>query len=200
VLNDVRDLAAFADFNANGAGLTQSRDWYMAVGVLRAMEDAGNAKAVYWGHNSHVSAAATSWGPAGSLLRGALGCGYRAVASTFGQGSFVAQIPNDPADRLHVTTLPPAHDDSLEAVLAEVRPGAHIAAWNCAPNSDRSTAWLQQPRPMRWVGGLYAPGTALSGSFRPYRVTAAFDAILYFPVVHAEADPGDQPIIPPRRR
>ena len=49
---------------------------------------------------------------------------------------------------------------------------------------------------MRWVGGIYPPDTALSGSYRPYRLTDAFDAILYLPLVRAEADPGGQPRIP----
>jgi erythromycin esterase len=195
-----RELSAFADFNSSGSPLTRSRDLYMAVGVLRALEAAGGAKAAYWGHNSHIAAPTGSTGPTGALLRSALGCGYRAVASTFGKGSFLAQIPNDPKDRLHVTTVPLASEDTVESVLAEVRPGTHLAAWNCGSNADNGASWLQKPQPMRWVGGLYAPATALSGSFRPSRLMDAFDAVVYFPVVRAESDPGDQPVIPARVR
>jgi erythromycin esterase-like protein len=201
LLSYARELAAFADFNSGGAWPSRSRDWYMALGILRALEEGGsNAKAVFWGHNSHVSATARSWGPTGAVLRGALGCGYRSVATTFGEGSFLAQIPNDPADRLQVTTVPAAAEDSIEAALAKIQPGAHIISWECGANSDGGPDWLKEPHMMRWVGGLYAPGTALSGSYRQYELTDAFDAVVYFPVVQAEADPGDRPLIPPRKR
>ncbi|HEX8640443.1 MAG TPA: erythromycin esterase family protein [Allosphingosinicella sp.] len=198
-----RDLAAFADFNSGGGPLHRSRDWHMAAGLMRAVEaDSRRPKTVYWGHNAHVSAAATSWGPTGALLRQALGCGYRAVASTFGEGAFVAQVPNDPADRLQVTALPPAADEqeTIEAVLAAVRPGAHIVSWRCGDEAPAAPRWLETPRPLRWIGGLYDPATPPSGSYRPYRLTAAFDAIIYFPRVTAEAIPADRPVVPPRPR
>lgn len=198
LIDQVRDLAAFADFNAGNGAMMKSRDWYMAVATLRALEP-GQAKGVYWAHNSHISNAATSWGPTGALLRGALGCGYRAIATTFGRGAFLAQIPNDPADRLAVSRVDAASEESLENVLAEVREGTHIASWPCGAKPDRAP-WLAEARPMRWVGGLYAPGTPPSGSYRPYRLTDAFDAIVYIPRVKAEADPGDRPAIPARKR
>ena len=197
-LDYTRELAAFADFNGGSGPLAKSRDWYMASMVLRAIDDAGpGAKGIYWGHNAHVSS--TPAGTAGALLREALGCRYRAIAMTFGQGGFLAQLPNDLTDRLRTTTVAAADEESVESVLAEVRRGAHIASWQCGPKTDRPP-WLADAHRMRWVGGIYAPESAPSASYRPYRLTDAFDAVVYIPNVEAEGDPGDQPVIPARKR
>lgn len=198
LLDQVRDLAAFADFNAGNGPLNKSRDWYMALATLRAIGP-GQAKGVYWAHNSHISTAATSWGPTGALLKEALGCGYRAVATTFGEGAFLAQIPNDAADRLAVSTVAAASEESVENVLAQVRDGVHVASWPCGTKAE-GIDWLTGSRPMRWVGGLYAPGTPPSGAYQPYRLTESFDAVIYVPRVTAEADPGDRIAIPARKR
>jgi erythromycin esterase len=196
-----KDVAAFADFNAGSSATSHSRDWYMALAVVRAIDEAdGHPKAVYWAHNAHISAAQTRWGPTGALLRQTFGCGYRAVATTFGQGGFSAQIPNDPADRLAANTVPAAAEESIEGVLSLVAPGSHMAAWPCGAPDPALAPWLNEARPLRWVGGLYAPSTAPSGSFQPYRLAAAFDAIAYLPSVSAEDIPRDRPLIPPRKR
>ena len=194
----VRDLVQFADFNGAGGPLGRSRDWYMAANLLGAM-DGPAAKAIYWGHNSHVSATATSWGPAGGLLRQALGCSYVAVATTFNRGAFVAQLPNDPEDRLLVSTLPSTAEETIENVLAAIGPGPRLAAWGCG-GAGPLPAWLAEPRPLRWIGGLYAPDSLPGASYRPYRLTEAFDAIVYFPTVAAEDIPGDRPSVPARPR
>lgn len=198
-----QNISAFVDFNAGGGTFGHSRDWYMANAVLRAMNEApARPKTIYWGHNAHVSAAATRWGPTGALLREAFGCGYRAIATTFGGGAFVAQIPNDPQDRIVASRLqaPEQNEERLETVLATIRPGASFSAWRCGAAETELPEWLRAARPMRWIGGLYAPDSAPSASYQPYRITAAFDAIAYFPVVAAEATPPPRPVVPPRRR
>ena len=196
------DLAAFVDFNTGDGAVTHSRDWYMALGIIRAMEQSPSPpKTIYWGHNAHVSAAATRWGPTGALLRQAYGCAYRAVATTFGQGAFIAQIPNDPTDRLAANVLPgPVEEENVETLLASVRPGTHFSAWRCGEPDEARPQWLRAERPMRWVGGLYAPDSPPTASFRPYRLTTAFDAIVFVPSVTAEEIPADRPVVPPRRR
>jgi erythromycin esterase len=197
-LEAARDAAQFADFNAGGGPLGRSRDWYMATNLLAAMGGPGGAvRTIYWAHNAHVSAASTSWGPTGALLRSALGCGYRAVATTFDAGAFIAQVPNDAADRLAETALPAAGEGTIERVLARAEPRPHIAAWRCGGEPDLPS-WLAEPRPLRWIGALYAPDTLPSGAYRPYRLTAAFDAIVYLPRVGAEPIPAERPVVPPR--
>lgn len=195
-----RDLAQFVDFNGDGGAISHSRDWYMAVNVLRALQDEGpSARAVYWAHNAHVAITQASSRTTGSLLRSTLGCDYGALAADFGEGAFVAQIPNDPEDRLAISTVPAGSDESIEAALASLAFDASLVGWSCNTDQNSLPAWLSQPHPMHWVGGLYAPDSLPSSASRPFVLTAAFDGIVYLPRVTAEEIPRDRPIIPARK-
>lgn len=142
-----RILLEFADFNSGGEGatITHSRDWYMANRILRSLDGSAATKAVYWAHYSHVAHPKGSTGSAGALLRDVLGCGYAAIALTFGEGAFVAQIPNDREDRLAVSSLPPAPPGSLEEMLG--RSGQHrkLVTWGCERRAD-TPEWFNIPR------------------------------------------------------
>lgn len=195
-----KDLAEFSDFNSEKAGaLGHSRDWYMAVEVLQAAEgqEGSKRKVVFWAHNAHVAVRNQT---TGAVLRNALGCNYAGVAITFGQGDFVAQIPNDLQDRLAVSTVPMAEGDSIESVLATVQAGPLMASWRCGSARPGLPEWLGKPRPMHWVGGLYAPSTPVSGAFRSFDLLHDFDAIIYLPKVSADEIPLDRPLIPARQR
>ena len=199
-----RQMAEFADLNSGDNRLLgHSRDWYMAARVLGAVQRKGpGTKAVYWAHNAHVGIRGDN--PAGkstgAWLREALGCQYAPLGVTFGQGSFVAQIPNDLTDRLAVSTLPPSPAESIDGVLSAVSPGGSMVAWPCAVDSSGVPGWLRVPHPMHWVGGLYAPGTSPSDAFRPYNILKDFDGIIYLRQVTAEEMPTDRPLIPARKR
>ena len=70
----------------------------------------------------------------------------------------------------------------METALAQAMPSGHLSAWECGgKTTQRLPEWLQVERPSRWINVLYAPDTPASGSYRPYRLTAAFDGIAYFP-------------------
>lgn len=192
-----RTLAAFADYNSDVAG-SRSRDWHMAAAVVRALDEAGpSSRAVYWAHNAHVAARGQA---TGALLRAAVGCRYAAMALTFGAGSFVAEVPNDIDDRLAISTLPPAPDESVESVLAPVASGALLAAWPCGVDAATAPEWLRVPHPMHWVGALWAPASVPSEAFRAFDLLHDFDGVVYFPRVTAEDLPEDRPRIAPRAR
>ena len=199
-----RQIAEFADLNSGvNRLLGHSRDWYMATRVLRAVERKGpGTKTVYWAHNAHVGIRGDN--PAGkstgAWLREALGCQYAPLGITFGQGSFVAQIPNDLTDRLAVSTLPPSPAESIDGVLSAVNPSGSVVAWPCAVDSSGVPGWLRVPHPMHWVGGLFAPGTSPTDAFRPYNILKDFDGIIYLGQVTAEEMPTDRPLIPARKR
>ena len=199
-----RLLAEFADFNSGGnAAINHSRDWYMAVHVLRALQDGASAKAVYWAHNAHVVHRPDSDRTAGGLLRSALGCEYASLAVTFGEGAFVAQIPNDSEDRLAVSTLPPAPDESVESVLRNLNSGGVLAAWNCFAEANSNPPlpeWLTAAHPMHWIGGLYQPDSIPAAAFRSFDLVRDFDGVAYLPRVTAEDIPADRPLIPARTR
>lgn len=200
-----RQLAQMADFNSDGtAAISHWRDWYMAANLVRALDQAGStSKAVFWAHNAHVSnppGRPIERRTAGAYLRDALGCGYGALGLTFGEGSFVAQIPNDLQDRLAVSSLPPSPEESIDGVLSQLHPDGAIVTWNCQVDSLSTPQWLRKPRAMHWVGGLYAPGTAPSDAFRPYDLLRDFDGVVYLRRVTADELPMDRPPIPARRR
>jgi len=134
------------------------------------------------------------------VLRDVLGCGYFAIAATFGQGAFVAQIPNDRQDRLAVSTLPAARVGSIEDLFAKSGDRAQLTTWGCDAQPAETPDWFAIPRKMHWVGGLYAPGTNPAEAFRPFNVVADFDGIVYLPRVRAEDIPSDRPLIPGRKR
>ncbi len=196
-----RNLAQFSDYNGNEAGaINHNRDWYMAINVLRALRQNPGSKAVFWAHNAHVAATSASYQPTGTVLRSALGCGYGALGATFGEGSFIAQVPNDANARLALTKLPVADPESLEAAIGQVGTGGMFIAWPCAVGGLGVPPWLAQPRAMRWVGGLFTPGDAPSTATRPFTLTKDFDGVFYVPGVTAESAPANWPHVLPRPR
>ena len=200
-----RQLAQMADFNSNGtATISHRRDWYMGANLLRALDLAGpTSKAVLWAHNAHVSnppGQPLERRTAGAYLRDALGCGYGAFGLTFGEGAFVAQIPNDLEDRLAVSSLPESPEESIDGVLSKLHPDGAVVAWKCQPDSASTPGWLRQSHAMHWVGALFTPGTAPSQAFRPYDLLRDFDGVVYLRRVTADELPLDRPLIPARRR
>jgi erythromycin esterase len=202
-LEAARTLAEFADFNSAPDTVgARSRDWFMAGRVLRAREGGGApGKTIYWAHNAHVVHPPGSERTTGGLLRQALGCGYAAIALTFDEGAFIAQIPSDPQDRLAASTLPAAPDESIEGVLRPLHPEGTLATWTCPTPANASVPeWLRRAHPMHWVGGLHRPDTAPSAAFREFDLLRDFDGVALLPVVTAEPIPGDRPLVAPRKR
>ncbi len=198
-----RQLVQSADFNAEGRSL-RSRDWYMAANLMRAVDAApAGTRAVFWTHNAHASLAADRAPQArtsGAFLRAALGCDYRALATSFGEGAFVAQRPNDLQDRLEVSSLPPAPPETIDGVMRSVYGAGAVATWACDPRPRDVPPWLQHAQPLHWVGGIFEPGSLPSEAFRPFRLVDDFDGIFYLPKVTADQVFTDRPLIPARRR
>jgi erythromycin esterase len=200
-----RQLAQMADFNSDGrAAISHWRDWYMAANLLRALDRTGPAaKAVFWAHNAHVSnppGRPIERRTSGAYLRDALGCAYGALGVTFGEGAFVAQIPNDTDNRLAISSLPPPPDESIDGVLSKLHPDGAIVTWACGVDSLSTPTWLQSPHLMHWVGGLYTPGSPPSDALRPNDLLRDFDGVVYLRRVTADEMPLDRPRIPSRRR
>jgi erythromycin esterase len=196
-----RQFVQFADFNAEGRSI-RSRDWYMAANLMRALDAApAGTRAVFWAHNAHASLAsgrAPQARTSGAFLREALGCDYRALATSFGEGAFVAQLPNDPRDRLEVSSLPPAPPETIDGVMGSVYGAGAVATWGCDPRPRDVPPWLQRAEPLHWVGGIFEPGSLSSEAFRPFELVNDFDGIFYLPKVTADQLFDDRPIVPAR--
>ncbi|HEX2079382.1 MAG TPA: erythromycin esterase family protein [Longimicrobium sp.] len=195
-----RWLLQFADFNMAGPGNGRSRDWYMAVNLLDALESApAGTRAVFWAHNAHV-AISPERSPrnrtTGGYLREALGCGYRPFATSFGSGGFVAQRAADAGGRLLVASLPMAPEETLDGVMARVHDDAAFSAWPCGVENASVPGWLRDPRPMHWIGGIFDPDAPPTAAFQPFTLVRDFDGIFYLPAVTAEEPPAGWP---PRR-
>jgi erythromycin esterase len=197
-----RQLLQAVDFNSgDDEAISHSRDWYMAVNVLRALEERGpGVRGIFWAHNAHVAHPPGTTRTSGALLRDLLGCGYGALAVTFGEGDFVAQIPNDLEDRLAVSGLPRPPEESVEGVLAQGHPEGALATWDCKVETSSLPGWLQRPQPMHWVGALGKPGSNPSEAFRPVSLIQDFDGVAYLGRVSAEEIFQDRPLVPGRAR
>src|ERR1700741_4188239 len=90
----------------------------MAANILRGTGP--RLRTVYWSHNLHVSHPPSRQGPTaptGKILRDLLGQSYASLSISFLEGGFLAQLPNDPGDRLATFSVPPSPVESLDAVL-----------------------------------------------------------------------------------
>lgn len=193
-------LTEFAAFNSRGdiGAVPRSRDTYMARRVLRALaRDGASEKAVYWAHNAHVVHLKGSTRTAGGVLRQELGSAFVAIATTFGEGRFLAQIPNDAENRLTISGVPMAPSNSVEGMLALVRTGGSVALWRPDLTEAETPVWFQVPRRMHWVGGLYRPDNNPSEAFQAYSLMRDFDGVAYVPRTAAE-DVIPQPRVPAR--
>ena len=186
----VRDLAQFAEFNGGRDGEPQrSRDWTMAANLLRVLQP--GERAVYWGHNAHVAHIPSSpddTARAGAILRKLLGEEYGAVATSFREGGFLAQLPDDPGDRLMTFTLPPSPEESIDAVLDAMSFGDGIVTWTRA-EAAVAPKWLATPRPMHWIGGLFSGAWLPHQWIQPQRLVADFDGVVFLQKVQSEIVP-----------
>jgi hypothetical protein len=121
------------------------------------------------------------------------------LATSFGEGEFVAQLRNDPQDRLGVSSLPPAPPETIDGVMGSVYGTGAVATWACDPRPRDVPPWLQRAQPLHWVGGIFEPGSLSSEAFRPFELVNDFDGIFYLPKVTADEIFSDRPAVPARR-
>lgn len=174
-----RTLAQASEFNAGGP---RSRDVMMAENLIRVLGP--DARAVFWGHNAHVGHPpdergdrAPTGGRFAELTR------YVAIATAFNEGGFLAQLSDDPEDRLQTFSVPPGAEDSIDAVLATL--GDAIATW--PDGGADAPLWLLAPHPMHWIGALYSNEPVPNRSSRDARLLVDYDGVIMFRQVDPEA-------------
>lgn len=121
-------------------------------------------------------------------------------ARRVGEGAFVAQLPNDPRDRLEVSSLPAAPPETIDGVMGSAYGTGAVATWGCDPRPRDVPPWLQHAEPLHWVGGIFEPGSLPSEAFRPFKLLSDFDGIFYVRKVTADQIFSDRPVVPARRR
>jgi hypothetical protein len=75
-----------------------------------------------------------------------------------------------------------------------------LAMWGCLGDATPVPSWLGRPQQMRWVGGLWLPGSNPAEANRPTQLVRDYDGLVYIPRVTADEAPANRPVIPPRRR
>ncbi len=132
------------------------RDRAMADAVLGLAE----RKAVFWGHNGHVSAryVAGRLKAAGGYLRDELGAAYYALGLTFHHGSFQAlhlTVRGLRGPREFAVGLPPRR--SLEHTLAAIGYGDQLVDLRCAADDADLGGWAGRRQRMRSFGSFMLP-------------------------------------------
>jgi hypothetical protein len=84
--------------------------------------------------------------------------------------------------------VPPSPPDSLDAVLDSMGIGDAAVTWP-NPGEEDVSAWLAGPQSIHWIGALYSNESMPHQCWRPHRVTADFDGVIFLRKVHAETVP-----------
>lgn len=132
------------------------RDAKMAENVLRLRDTFSPGRtAVFWGHNSHVGAAAPKGMPpmSGARLAARLGQHYVPVGFAFGSGGLNAFSPRSEGQVVAQAATPLRQPDAVEQVFHAV--GLNAFFLDTARLDNKTRAWLETPHPMRNVGHTY---------------------------------------------
>lgn len=161
----------------SGAGGTRDRimadnvDW-----ILGQIGDEG--RVVLWAHNGHVMHGTGRGVPMmGGVLEQRHGQDHVTVGFLFGAGGFQAIGPSEvtehPRLRPFVVGLDP---QSIEAVFARAEmPQFYVDLRRAQEDAPPVWAWLQEPRPARWVGSMFVPNGASATPMRPVAFAGEFD-------------------------
>ena len=95
-----------------------------------------------------------------------------------------------------MSTLAAPADESFESVLAPL--GNTLVSWPCGTDPTFAPSWLRSAHAMRWVGGLWQPGSLPSAASSPFDLLHDFDGVVFLPIVTAEDIPSPRPVVPPR--
>ena len=146
--------------SAQARSLNLSRDVAMAENVANLLELEGpNSKAVLWAHNGHaVRQSPYRMGDQvlanmGSRLDELFGSQHRVISFAFNQGSFQAQ---EPGRGLVRHSVGPAHDGSLDRMLAETGMPTFLLDLSAVPSDGPVADWLAGRPPTRWIGAVYS--------------------------------------------
>lgn len=147
------------------------RDRALAELALAALDAAGgDARAVLWAHNAHVSRGALSHLQSDELAMGghlgaALGERYYALGFVVGEGEFQALDRDDKGSwGFRRYRIAPAPAGSIEAELAAARDESFLVDLRGAPTSGAISDWLSAPHGYRWAGGYNVPADFFESS------------------------------------
>jgi len=138
-----------------------TRDKSMADNVKWILDQNPTARIVLWAHNGHVSASGEGSGDSmGSYLRRMYGDKMVVFGFAFNQGSFWATEGSykaiEMAKGVHVFTVPPAPDGSLDSTLAATGIPIFAIDLRLLPLDEPVGRWFRSPRKSRSIGAVYS--------------------------------------------
>lgn len=181
------------------------RDTHMFETLQAVMAARGpEAKAVVWAHNSHIgNAAATGMGLRGEINIGQLcreAYGEEAVLIGFGTDRGTVTAASDWGGPTETMEVRPSLPDSWGALMREAGAERFFLDLRGAP--DPLDEALTLPRPERFIGVIYRPGTERVSHYVEAALSRQFDGYVWFeetraveplPAVELEAMPQTYP-------
>ncbi|AYG94953.1 erythromycin esterase family protein [Brevundimonas naejangsanensis] len=139
------------------------------------------AKAVVWAHNSHLGdASATEMGAAGEFNLGQLcreAFDRDCVSIGFGADRGQVAAADDWGGPVRFKQVLPARDDSWERIFRQAGPSRSLTDWR----ADAALAQaLGETRLERAIGVIYRPETERRSHYFDARLSAQFDAYVWF--------------------
>ncbi|WP_265865573.1 erythromycin esterase family protein [Streptomyces sp. SKN60] len=158
------------------------RDRIMAENTVWWQRQTGD-RMVLSAHNAHIGYESTKPDVyprmQGAFLRDALGRDYVAIGAAFGRGSFNAHDARAAGEPVRRFTVGPLGPDSNAHVLDRVSDRPYLLDLRTATPAARD--WLGVARPTLAIGTTYP----WEGDLADIRLAAAYDALVYFPVITA---------------
>jgi erythromycin esterase-like protein len=163
------------------------RDTHMFETLIRLLARRGpQSKAVVWAHNSHIGdASASAMGDRGELSLGQLcrlGYGDQVCAIGFSTAGGTVTAAEQWGGPALTRTINPPRSDSWERIFAEGAPSVSITSWrDDAPLREA----LAGDRLERAIGVVYKPKTERWSHYFNARLSARFDAMIWFETTSA---------------
>ncbi|MGH7026681.1 erythromycin esterase family protein [Brevundimonas sp.] len=158
------------------------RDSHMFETLAYLLQARGQgAKAVVWAHNSHLGdASATAMGAAGEYNLGQLcreAFDRDCVAIGFGTDRGRVAAADDWGGAVRFKQVLPSRRDSWEHIFQQAGLGRSLTDWSADPGLAEA---LAEVRLERAIGVIYRPETERSSHYFDARLSAQFDAFVWF--------------------
>jgi len=158
------------------------RSRYFAWYVLKLLTPAAARGIVAWAHNSHVGDMSgtdvedTGLINLGQLMRESLG---REQVFILGSAGFSGTVlaATDWYQPPMVMTMPPAREDSVEALLESGGWDNSLLLWQ---DQAEARLWSQQPMWHRGIGVVYTPEAEMPGYYLTAKIAERYDALVFW--------------------
>lgn len=159
------------------------RSRYFAWYVRHLLDTPAAARGIVaWAHNSHVGDMSatdvedTGLINFGQLMRESLGQGQVFILGSAGYAGTVLAATDWYRPPM-VMTMPPAREDSVEALLESGGWDNSLLLWQ---DEEEARLWAQQPMWHRGIGVAYTPEAEMPGYYLTAKIGVRYDALIFW--------------------